>query len=416
MNIIEELKARGVLAQESHEGKLGEVLGQEKIAFYAGFDPTADSLHVGSLALIITMARLASTGHKPVCLVGGATGMVGDPSGRTEMRQMMDAETLNHNYASLSAQVRKLLKGYDVEFVNNLDWFRDVNYLGFLQEYGSYFKVNEMIKNETYRDRLESEQGLTFLEFNYLLLQAVDYLHLHDEFGCKLQIGGSDQWGNILAGVDLIRRQRGQEAYAFTIPLITTADGKKMGKSVGGAVWLEAGKYSPFDFYQYWINVDDRDVGRFLKIFTFLSLEEIAELEKLEGAEIRQAKEVLAYEVTKFVHGTEEANKAKQASVELFGLKINVSDSVGVSDNVNIEIIKNVPSVEVYLGEAKNIVDLLVEARLVESKTKARNLIESGGVYIDDVAVPGVDFVVKKDKDFILIRLGKKRYTKVIFK
>jgi tyrosyl-tRNA synthetase len=400
-NIIEELKARGLLAQESHEGKLGEVLGQEKIAFYAGFDPTADSLHVGSLALIITMARLAAAGHKPVCLVGGATGMVGDPSGRTEMRQMMGPETLAKNYQGLSDQVRKLLKGHDVEFVNNLDWFRDVNYLEFLQEYGAYFKVNEMIKNETYRERLESEQGLTFFEFNYLLLQSVDYLHLHDTFGCRLQIGGTDQWGNIIAGVDLIRRKREKEVYAFTIPLITTSDGKKMGKSMGGAVWLEASKYSPFDFYQYWINVDDRDVGRFLKIFTFLPLEEVAELEKLEGAEIKKAKEVLAYEVTKFIHGEAETDKAKQAALELFS---------GAGANSEA-----VPSVEIDLGESKNIVDLLVETGLVESKTKARNLIESGGVYVDDVVVPDLNFVLKKDKDFVLIRLGKKRYTKVVF-
>lgn len=404
-NIIEELKSRGLLAQESHEGKLGEVLGKEKISFYAGFDPTADSLHVGSLALIITMARLAAAGHKPVCLVGGATGMVGDPSGRTEMRQMMSAETLAKNYKGLSDQVRKLLKGHDVEFVNNLDWFRDVNYLEFLQEYGSYFKVNEMVKNETYRERLESEQGLTFLEFNYLLLQSVDYLHLHDEFACKLQIGGTDQWGNILAGVDLIRRKREQEVYAFTIPLITTSDGKKMGKSVGGAVWLEASKYSPFDFYQYWINVDDRDVGKFLKIFTFLPLEEIAELEKLEGAEIKKAKEVLAYEVTKFIHGETEADKAKQAALELF--------SGPAGGGVNAEA---VPSVEVDLGKGKNIVDVLVETGLVESKTKARNLVESGGVYLDDSVVPDVNLIVKKDKDSVLLRLGKKKYTKVIFK
>ncbi|MFA6475942.1 MAG: tyrosine--tRNA ligase [Candidatus Paceibacterota bacterium] len=401
-NIIEELKARGLLAQESHEGKLGEVLGQEKIAFYAGFDPTADSLHVGSLALIITMARLAAAGHKPVCLVGGATGMVGDPSGRTEMRQMMSPETLANNYKGLSDQVRKLLKGHDVEFVNNLDWFRDVNYLEFLQEYGAYFKVNEMIKNETYRERLESEQGLTFFEFNYLLLQSVDYLHLHDTFGCRLQIGGTDQWGNIIAGVDLIRRKREKEVYAFTIPLITTSDGKKMGKSMGGAVWLEASKYSPFDFYQYWINVDDRDVGRFLKIFTFLPLEEVAELEKLEGAEIKKAKEVLAYEVTKFIHGEAEADKAKQAALELFS-------GAGASSEA-------VPTVEIDLGERKNIVDVLVETGLVESKTKARNLVESGGVYVDDVVVPDLAFTLKKDKDFVLIRLGKKRYTKVVFK
>lgn len=401
MNIIEELKARGLLAQESHEGKLGSVLGQEKISFYAGFDPTADSLHVGSLALIITMARLAAAGHKPVCLVGGATGMVGDPSGRTEMRQMMNTETLAKNYKGLSDQVRKLLKGHDVEFVNNLDWFRDVNYLEFLQEYGAYFKVNEMIKNETYRDRLESEQGLTFFEFNYLLLQSVDYLHLHDTFGCRLQIGGTDQWGNILAGVDLIRRKREQEVYAFTIPLITTSDGKKMGKSMGGAVWLEASKYSPFDFYQYWINVDDRDVGRFLKIFTFLPLEEVAELEKLEGAEIKKAKEVLAYEVTKFIHGEVETDKAKQAALELFS-------GAGADSEA-------VPSVEIDLGSEKNIVDVLVETELVESKTKARNLIESGGVYVDDVVVPDLNFTLKKDKDFVLIRLGKKRYTKVVF-
>ncbi len=404
MNIIEELKARGLLAQESHEGKLGEVLGKEKISFYAGFDPTADSLHVGSLALIITMARLAAAGHKPVCLVGGATGMVGDPSGRTEMRQMMSTETLDHNYASLSAQVRKLLKGYEVEFVNNLDWFRDVNYLGFLQEYGSYFKVNEMIKNETYRDRLESEQGLTFFEFNYLLLQAVDYLHLHDEFACKLQIGGSDQWGNILAGVDLIRRKREQEVYAFTIPLITTSDGKKMGKSVGGAVWLEASKYSPFDFYQYWINVDDRDVGKFLKIFTFLSLEEIANLEKLEGAEIKQAKEVLAYEVTKFIHGEAEAEKAKQAALELFS-------GAGADSEA-------IPSLEVEINEVGiNIADLLMLAQMAMSKTQARRLVDGGGVYVDDVPVSNSLVSITKDgRDFVLLRTGKKTYKKIIFK
>ena len=397
-----ELEARGLIAQKTHEDKLDSILSDEKLTFYAGFDPSADSFHVGNLALIVTMTRLAEAGHSPICLIGGATGLVGDPSGKTEMRKMLSEEDLKHNFDALTLQFKKILAGREVRFVNNLDWLKKFNYLEFLRSYGPLFKVNEMIKNETYRERLEKEYGLTFLEFNYLILQAVDYLHLFDTYKCRLQIGGSDQWGNILAGVELIRRERQTEAYAFTIPLITRSDGKKMGKSEAGAVWLDADKTSPFEFYQYWINVDDKDVGRFLKIFTFLSLEEIDELEKLEGAEIKKAKNILAFETTKFVHGEDLAEEAKKASTDLFAGKGADSEAV--------------PSIEVSVGEGLNIVDLLIKTELIDSKTKARNLIESGGVYLNDEVVSGVDFIVTKNNDgFVLLRLGKKRYLKVIF-
>ncbi len=403
LNITKDLKARGLIAQKTHEDKLDSVLVDEKLTFYAGFDPSADSLHIGSLALLVTMARLAEAGHLPICLVGGATGLIGDPSGKTEMRPMLTEQDVKHNFKALTYQIKKILTGHQIRFVNNLDWLKKFNYLEFLRSYGSRFKVNEMIKNETYRDRLEKEYGLTFLEFNYLILQAVDYLYLFDKHNCRLQIGGSDQWGNILAGVDLIRRERQTEAYAFTIPLITRSDGKKMGKSEAGAVWLEASKTSPFEFYQYWINVDDKDVGRFLKIFTFLSLEEIAKLEKLEGVETKKAKEILAFETTKFVHNEAEAKKAQQASRDLFGGNSAKSETV--------------PSFFIEMpAEGINIIDLLTKTVLIDSKTKARQLIEGGGVYLNDEAVSGVDFMVTKNNEgFILLRLGKKRYTKIIF-
>ncbi len=401
-NIVKELEDRGLIAQQTHDGKLGSVLADDKLTFYAGFDPSADSLHVGSLALLITMARLAEAGHKPICLVGGATGLIGDPSGKTEMRQMLSEKDIEHNFEALTRQIKKILDGREICFVNNLDWLKEFNYLEFLRSYGPLFKVNEMIKNETYRERLDKEYGLTFLEFNYMILQAVDYLHLFDTDKCRLQIGGSDQWGNILAGVELIRRERQTEAYAFTIPLITRSDGKKMGKSEAGAVWLDADKTSPFEFYQYWINVDDKDVERFLKIFTFLSLPEIIELEKLEGAEIKKAKEVLAFETTKFVHGEDLAEEAQKASADLFGG--NGADSEAV------------PSLSIDVAEGINIVDLLIKTELVDSKTKARNLIESGGVYLNDEVVSDTNlFVTINDDGFVLLRIGKKNYKKVFF-
>ncbi len=405
VNIIKELEDRELVAQKTHEDKLTSVLTTEKLTFYAGFDPSADSLHIGNLALLMTMARLVEAGHNPICLMGGATGLIGDPSGKTEMRQMLSEKDVKCNFKALKLQVKKILSGRKIRFVNNLTWLKKFNYLEFLRNYGPLFKVNEMIKNETYRERLEKEYGLTFLEFNYMILQAVDYLHLFDTYNCRLQLGGNDQWGNILAGVELIRRERQIEAYAFTIPLITRSDGQKMGKSESGAIWLDATKTSPFEFYQYWINVDDKDVGRFLKIFTFLSLEKIAELEKLEGMNIKQAKNVLAFEVTKFVHSEKIANEAQKASQDLFG----------DSDN-NVES-KAIPSLKIALPEAGlNIVDLLTQTVIVDSKTKARSLVESGGVYIDDKPVPNIDFILTKNNEgFILLRLGKKRYTKIIF-
>ncbi|MFA5000948.1 MAG: tyrosine--tRNA ligase [Candidatus Paceibacterota bacterium] len=404
INIAQELTARGLIAQQTHEDKLGSVLTDEKLTFYAGFDPSADSLHIGSLALLMTMARLVEAGHSPICLVGGATGLIGDPSGKTEMRQMLTKKDVQRNFKALTRQIKKILAGRKIRFVNNFDWLKKFNYLEFLRGYGPLFKVNEMIKNETYRERLAQEHGLTFLEFNYLILQAVDYLHLFDKFGCRLQIGGSDQWGNILGGVELIRRERQVEAYAFTIPLITRSDGKKMGKSEAGAVWLDASKTSPFEFYQYWINVDDQDVGRFLKIFTFLSLAEIAEWEKLTGADIKKAKEVLAFEVTKFVHGEAEAKRAQRASRDLFGSRLADSEAI--------------PSVEIEFPEVgHSIVDLLMLTEMSMSRTNASRLVNGGGVYVDDVPISNhLVRITKNGRDFILLRVGKKNYKKVVFK
>lgn len=401
-NIIEELKARGLVAQETHDGKLGEILAREKMAFFAGFDPSADSLHIGSLALIVTMTRLAGAGHKPIFLMGGATGLIGDPSGKIETRKMLGEADVERNLQSIKKQIGKILGDQELLFVNNFDWLKKFNYLEFLRNYGPLFKVNEMVKSETYRERLEKEYGLTFLEFNYLILQAVDYLHLFDTEGCRLQIGGSDQWGNILAGVELVRRERQTEAYAFTIPLIERSDGKKMGKSEAGAVWLDAKKTSPFDFYQYWVNVDDKDVGRFLKIFTFLSLEEIAELDKLSGSEITEAKDILAYEVTKFVHGEEEAEEAKRLSYELFSLR-------GAGINYLPPIKVSLP-----LG-GLNIVDFLVSTGIsdLNSKRKVRELISSGGIYLDLEPVKDLNLVVKKSDWTVLLRVGKKKYYRI---
>jgi len=401
-NIFLELKDRGLLAQVSHSDELeGKINKGEKMVFYMGFDPTADSLHVGSLSLIITAKRLMNAGHKVVVLVGGGTALIGDPSGKTEMRKMLSKSDVKSNFKSIEKQVKKICgKKNVVAFVDNASWLGKINYLDFLRDFGPIFKVNEMVKAESYRARLEREEGLTFLEFNYQLLQAYDYLHLHDKYNCTLQIGGDDQWSNILAGSDLIRRKRGTSAFAVTIPLITNSNGKKMGKTESGAVWLDPKKTSPFDFYQFWINTDDKDVVKFLNVFTFLSDTELSKLSSLSGAEIRDAKKVLAFEVTKFVHGEIEANKAKESSEKLF--------AGGDKES-------SIPTIEIKQSDIGNLADLLVKIGAVSSKSDARRLVQGGGLYIDDkrIEVAGLETKPNNSNSSILIRVGKKKYFKV---
>ena len=309
MDPLKNLQDRGFVKNCSNESALREKITKEPITFYVGFDATADSLHVGHLMPIMAVAHLQKAGHIPILVVGGGTTLIGDPSGRTEMRKMLSLETIMHNAEQVQKQLSKFISFEDQKgmFQNNLEWLADLKYIEFLRDVGKYFRVNEMIKSEAYRLRLERQDGLSFIEFNYQLLQAYDFLMLNDKYGCVLQIGGDDQWGNIVAGVSLIRQMRQKEVYALTFPLLETASGKKMGKTEAGAVWFDALKTSPFEYYQYWINTDDRDVIKFLKFFTFLSLDEIAEMEKLTGADIRQAKETLAFEATKIAHGEEEA-------------------------------------------------------------------------------------------------------------
>jgi tyrosyl-tRNA synthetase len=404
-NVYDELSERGFIQQVSNEAVLSKKLAEEKVTCYIGFDPTADSLHAGSMVPIMALAHMQRFGHKPIAIVGGGTTMVGDPSGRTEMRKMLTREQIVANGEKIKQQLARFL---DFEtgqaiFIDNAGWLLDLNYIDFLRDIGRHFSVNRMLAAEAYKIRLEA--GLSFIEFNYQVLQAYDYLTLYRRFGCTLQMGGNDQWGNILAGVDLIRRLEGAEVEAITFPLLTTASGEKMGKTAAGAVWLDAEKLSPYDFYQYWVNVDDRDVGRFLKYFTFLSRDEIKKLESLQGADLRQAKATLAYEVTKNVHGEAAAQQARAATQALFGH--------GPSSEA-------VPQIEL---PAKNfqhgmgVIDLFVAAGLAGSKSQARRLITQGGAYLQNRRIDAIDEKIGLN-DFqegaILLRAGKKRYQKVI--
>ncbi|NLE07548.1 MAG: tyrosine--tRNA ligase [Parcubacteria group bacterium] len=410
MDPLKNLQDRGFVKNCSNESALREKITKEPITFYVGFDATADSLHVGHLMPIMAVAHLQKAGHIPILVVGGGTTLIGDPSGRTEMRKMLSLETIMHNAEQVQKQLSKFISFEDQKgmFQNNLEWLADLKYIEFLRDVGKYFRVNEMIKSEAYRLRLERQDGLSFIEFNYQLLQAYDFLMLNDKYGCVLQIGGDDQWGNIVAGVSLIRQMRQKEVYALTFPLLETASGKKMGKTEAGAVWFDALKTSPFEYYQYWINTDDRDVIKFLKFFTFLSLDEIAEMEKLTGADIRQAKETLAFEATKIAHGEEEAKKAMEASRSLFG-----SD---VKDH------ENIPSKQVekkLFEKGISVVDLFCIAGLATSKTASRKLIEQGGAYIENERVTSAEKIIT-EKDLvdnsILLRQGKKNYIKVVLK
>jgi len=403
-NVLDVLKERGFVEQVSDEEGLHRAL-EKPITFYVGYDPSAASLHAGHLLTIMALMHFQQHGHRPIIIVGGGTGMVGDPTGRTEMRQLLTPEQIAANMEALKRQLSRFISFEEgrAKMLNNGDWLLPLRYIDFLREIGVHFSVNRMLAAETYKTRLE--QGLSFLEFNYQLLQAYDFLHLFRTENCILQVGGNDQWGNILAGVDLIRRVTGQEAYALCFPLLTTSSGVKMGKTASGAVWLDPELFSPYDFYQFWINTADDDVERFLKIFTFLPLEEIRELTSVKGAALNKAKEVLAYEVTTIVHGQEEAEAARETSRQLFG-----GGGLG-------EAVPTTTIAKAEIEQGLSVVDLFCRTGLTASRGAARRLIEQGGAYVNGMQVRSVDRMISwadVHEGNILLRYGKKRYHRVI--
>lgn len=406
MGVYDELKARGLIAQLTNEEKVRDLLNNGKTSFYIGFDPTADSLHVGHFVQIMVMAHMQKAGHTPIALFGGGTGMIGDPSGKTAMRRMMTREEIDHNVRCFQKQMSRLVDFSDGKaiMVNNADWLMNLNYIQFLRDVGVHFSVNRMLSFECYKQRLE--RGLSFFELNYMLMQSYDFLVLNRKYGCQLELGGDDQWSNIIGGVELIRKADDKEAYGMTFTLLTTSDGRKMGKTESGAVWLDPEKTSPYDFYQYWRNVDDADVIRCLKILTFLPLEEIDAMAKWEGSQLNKAKEILAFEVTKLIHGEEEAVKAQNAARAIFG---------GDAHS------ENMPSTELSDGDFTDgeisVLDLLAKTKLVPSKGEARRLIDQGGISIDDEKVNSVTAKISKssfEKGFVIIKKGKKVYHKAI--
>ncbi len=404
MGVYEELVARGLIAQVTDEEEIRELVNSGKAVFYIGFDPTADSLHVGHFMALCLMKRLQMAGNKPIALIGGGTAMIGDPSGRTDMRQMLTKETILHNVNCFMEQMSKFIDFSDEKalLVNNAEWLLDLNYIELLREVGACFSVNRMLTAECYKQRME--RGLSFLEFNYMIMQSYDFYALYQRYGCNMQFGGDDQWSNMLGGTELIRRKLGKDAYAMTINLLLNSEGKKMGKTQSGAVWLSAEKTSPYDFYQYWRNVDDADVIKCLKMLTFLPLEQIDELAKLEGSDINKAKEILAYELTEMIHGKEEADKAQEAARALFGSKQNTD---------------NMPSTALTADDFADgeiaILDLLSKCGLIPSKKEGRRLIEQGGISVDDEKITDVYAKVPKtafDKGHVIIKKGKKTFHK----
>jgi len=406
MKVFEELKARGMIAQMTNEEKIKELLEQEKILFYIGFDPTADSLHVGHFVQIMVMAHMQKAGHVPIALFGGGTGMIGDPSGKSDMRKMLTKEDIEYNIARFKEQMSALIDFSEGKalMVNNGDWLLSLNYVNFLREIGVHFSVNRMLAFECYKQRLE--KGLSFFELNYMIMQSYDFLHLNRKYDCILELGGDDQWSNIIGGVELIRRVEQKEAYGMTFALLTTSEGKKMGKTEKGAVWLDREKTSPYDFFQYWRNIEDADVIKCLKILTFLPLEQIAEYEKCEGSALNQVKEVLAFEVTKLIHGEAEAVKAQEAARALFGGGSNTEDmpTTTLTDNQ-------------FEDGSLSILDLLAITKLVPSKGEARRLIDQGGISIDDRKMENIAYRIDREaiaeKGHIIIKKGKKVYHKV---
>ena len=406
MKIYDELVARGLIAQVTDEAEIKELVNNGKATFYIGFDPTADSLHVGHFMALCLMKRLQMAGNKPVVLIGGGTAMIGDPSGRTDMRQMMTRETIQHNCDCFKRQMERFIEfGEDKAImVNNADWLLDLNYVDVLREVGACFSVNRMLSAECYKQRME--KGLSFLEFNYMIMQSYDFYYLYQKYGCNMQFGGDDQWSNMLGGTELIRRKLSKDAYAMTITLLLNSEGKKMGKTASGAVWLDPNKTSPYDFFQYWRNVDDKDVLKCIRMLTFLPLEQIDEMDKWEGAQLNEAKSILAYELTKLVHGEEEANKAKAAAQALYGAgDSSLTPSVEVDPATLVDGVIDLNS-------------LLVLGKMVPSKSEGRRAIEQGGVSIDGEKVTDVKKTVTEAqlKDGILVKRGKKSFMKFILK
>ncbi|MCR5017102.1 MAG: tyrosine--tRNA ligase [Ruminococcus sp.] len=405
MTTFEELKRRGLLAQLTDEKEIEELVNAGKATFYIGFDPTADSLHVGHFMALCLMKRLQMAGNKPIVLIGGGTAMIGDPSGKTDMRKMMTPETIQHNVDCFKKQMSRFIDFSDDKaiIVNNADWLMNLNYIEVLREVGAHFSVNRMLTAECYKQRLE--RGLSFLEFNYMIMQSYDFYQLFQKYGCNMQFGGDDQWSNMLGGTELIRRKLGKDAYAMTITLLLNSEGKKMGKTEKGAVWLDPEKTSPYEFFQYWRNVDDADVIKCLKMLTFVPVEQIEEMEKsMEGAQFNAAKELLAYELTKLVHGEEEADKAKAAAKALFG-------GSGDSENMPVAEISAADLTDGSMG----ILNILVKAELAPSISEARRLVQQGGITVDDVKVSDPKAMITLDKD-IIVRKGKKAFKKVVVK
>jgi tyrosyl-tRNA synthetase len=402
--IFETLSERGYIAQLTHEDEIKKLLESESVTFYIGFDPTADSLHVGHFLQMMVMSHMQKAGHRPIAIIGGGTAMVGDPTGKTDMRKMLTPEEIQHNAQRFKEQMSSFIDFSEGKalMINNADWLLELKYIDFLRETGVHFSVNRMLTAECFKTRLE--KGLSFIEFNYMLMQSYDFLKLFRDYGCTLQLGGDDQWSNILGGVDLIRRVEGKESYGMTFTLLTTSEGKKMGKTESGSVWLDAEKTSPYDFYQYWRNVNDEDVIKCLKLLTFLPMDEINRLSELKDEKINEAKKVLAYEVTKLVHSEGEALKAQQSAEALFGKGGNTD---------------NMPTAHIDAGSIQggiNVLDLLAEAGIISSKGDGRRLITQGGLYINDDRVEAIDHMVSPT-DFndneLIVRKGKKNYHKI---
>ena len=408
MKMSEELKARGLIAQMTDEQEICDLIDQGKATFYIGFDPTADSLHVGHFMALCLMKRLQMAGNKPIALLGGGTGMIGDPSGRTDMRKMLTEEDIQHNIDCFKEQMSRFIDFSDGKamMVNNADWLLELNYVKLLREVGAHFSVNRMLTAECYKQRME--KGLSFLEFNYMIMQSYDFYMLYQKYGCNMQFGGDDQWSNMLGGTELIRRKLGKDAYAMTINLLLTSEGKKMGKTAGGAVWLDPKKTTPFEFYQYWRNVNDSDVLKCIRMLTFLPLEEIEKMDSREGSQLNDAKDILAYELTKLVHGEEEAEKARTASKALFG---------GGAD------LSNMPTVEITEADFRegtmDVITLLQKAGLAGSRSEGRRNVEQGGVEVDGEKVTDIArtyTVADLSGEGLIVKRGKKKFCRVICK
>ena len=405
MKLYDELVARGLIAQVTNEDEIREMIDNGKATFYIGFDPTADSLHVGHFMALCLMKRLQMAGNRPIALIGGGTAMIGDPSGRTDMRSMMTTETIQHNCDCFKKQMERFIEFGEgkAQMVNNADWLLDLNYVDVLREVGACFSVNNMLRAECYKQRME--KGLSFLEFNYMIMQSYDFYYLFQNYGCNMQFGGNDQWSNMLGGTELIRRKLGKDAHAMTITLLLNSEGKKMGKTASGAVWLDPNKTSPYDFYQYWRNIEDADVLKCIRMLTFLPLEQINEMDSWKDAQLNTAKEILAYELTKLVHGEEEANKAQASAKALF---------MGGGDD------SNMPTTEITADKLTDgkigILNLMVTCGLAGSNGEARRLVQQGGVFVNDEKVPDHTFAVTQAmlQDGVKLRKGKKVFHKAV--